>query len=64
MYKSKKFNRYKDYLTNNINLNYENNMIVVMLLDIDILFNSTLAREIVLLTNYWVRASYRRVMVR
>ena len=44
MHKPKTLNRYKDYLTNKINPNDEANIIdeLVIILDIDILFNSTL----------------------
>ena len=45
MRKSKKFNRYKDYSANKININDENNIVqeLFIILDTVILSNSTLA---------------------
>ena len=47
MRKSKKFNRYKDYSAYTININDENNTIheLFMILDTDILSNSTVALQ-------------------
>jgi len=44
----KNFDRYKDYLTNKIDLNNENNIFdeIFIILEINILFSSTLASTI------------------